>query len=372
MRVLFYNEGNLGSHILGQAQLEATLRAHAPNADGLETSFATLAPQGRVARALAMRSTRGLAMTHLDLRALRWHVVQSSRARRGLAIEVRHHRPDVLHVHSHSVALGLGGVMRRTPTALSVDVTIGDWAAMPAWRRTDPVAPVELAPVLHAERRAFERAGVVLGWTPWARRAVLTAAPRARAVVHHPGIDLRRFAPAPRRPRARARVLFVGGRFTDKGGPELVEALSPRLGHDVELDVVSPAEVPARDGLRVHRLGPEDPELMDLRAQADLLCLPSGADAAPWAVLEAMACGTPVVVSDVGGTPDLVGHGEAGVVVPHADVPALREAVFALLGDEPRRAALGRAARGRCEREYDAERQTGTLLELLRDLRVPA
>jgi glycosyltransferase involved in cell wall biosynthesis len=106
---------------------------------------------------------------------------------------------------------------------------------------------------------------------------------------------------------------------------------------------------------------------MDLRQQADLLALPSGADAAPWAVLEAMACGTPILGSDVGGIPDMVGD-EAGVIVGYGDRRALRSAALDLIGDPARRSALGAGARARAERRYDARRQTRELVDLLRGI----
>jgi glycosyltransferase involved in cell wall biosynthesis len=367
VRLLFFNEGNLGSYVLGQAQVEATLRRHTQDLSGVETRFVGLATQGRWAHAAATWSTPRLMRADADLRLLRWHLVQSLRGRRALTRAVAAWHPDVVHVHSHSMALGLGGLMRRVPTAVSVDVTLGDWAAMPAQRREGRIAAAELAPARAAERRTFAGAALVLAWTAWIRDAVLALEPRANVAVHHPGLDLDAFRPAPRRPRALPRILFVGGRFADKGGDDLLAALGDDLGTTVELDAVTPADVAPRPGLRVHRLGPGDPELRDLRQQADLLVLPSGADAVPWAILEAMACGVPVVGSTVGAIGDLVG-GEAGVLVPFGDRPALRAATLELLDDEPRRAALGAAARARCEARFDAAVQTPALVALLSDL----
>jgi glycosyltransferase involved in cell wall biosynthesis len=364
---MFFNEGNLGSYVLGQAQVEATLRRYTQDLPDVEAQFVGLATQGRWAHAAATWSTPRLMRADLDLRLLRWHLVQSLRGRRTLTRAVAEWRPDVVHVHSHSMALGLGALMRRVPTAVSVDVTLGDWAAMPAQRRAGRVAAAELAPARAAERRAFAAAGLVLAWTDWIRDAVLALEPRANVAVHHPGLDLEAFRPAPRRPRALPRILFVGGRFADKGGDDLLAALGDDLGRTVELDAVTPADVAPRPGLRVHRLGPGDPELMDLRQQADLLVLPSGADAVPWAILEAMACGVPVVGSTVGAIGDLVGD-EAGVLVGFGDRAALRAAVLGLLGDESRRAARGAAARRRCEARFDAAVQTPALVALLRDL----
>jgi glycosyltransferase involved in cell wall biosynthesis len=366
MRVLFFNEGNLGTFIMGQAQLEASLRAHSAAADGLEARFAGLTPQGRLAQAAIERTPGFLVRRDLHLPTVRWHAVQSTRARRTLRRELAQWRPDVLHVHSHSIALRLGRTLRAIPTALSVDTTITDWSTMPAWRPSGRVRHGELRAIAGVERRRLTEAAVVLAWTDWARRRVLALAPHANVVEHHPGLDLTTLTPARREPRERPRVLFVGGRFAEKGGEDLLAALGDGLGTTVDLDLVTPAEVAPRPGLRVHRLGPSDPELLRLRQQADVFCLPSLGDAAPWAVLEAMACGVPTVGADVGGIPDLLGGDEAGIVVAPGDRAALGAALKALLDDPARRAALGAAARARTEARYDATRQAPLLLDHLR------
>ncbi len=368
MRVLFFNEGNLGSHVMGQGQLAEALRTGLAASGGVESRFAGLRPMGRLSALLASWPVPGLAERHLDLRALRWHLVQSARARTEIAAALREWPAQVLHVHSQSVALTLGATMRRTPTALSVDTTIGEWAAMPAWRAQERHAAAVLAPSEALERRAYRRAGLTLAWTAWARRGVERLAPGARVIEHHPGIDLQRYRPAARRPRERLRVLFVGGRFAEKGGPDLLAALGGSLGTSVELDVVTPAPLAEAPGVRVHRLEPADPRLLDLHQQADLLCLPSYGDAAPWAVLEAMACGTPVLASRVGGIPDLLDGGGAGLLVDCGRERQLGEALARLLGDPELRAALAARARERCEQRYDARRQVPLLVERLREI----
>jgi alpha-maltose-1-phosphate synthase len=371
VRVLFFNEGNLGTHVMGQSQLEAALQAGLRSAPEVQARFAALSPMGRWARAAATRPIPPLAGLRLDCRAIRWHLMQALRAQRAVHTEMRAWQPDVVHVHSHSIAMTMGAQMRRLPVVLSVDTTVGDWSEMTPGARPSLRRSINMAPSLALERRVLERAPLTLAWTGWTRRAVERCAPRARAVEHHPGIDLERYRPAAHRPRERPRILFVGGRFAEKGGDDLLAALADGLGESVELDLVTPAEVPQRPGVRVHRLGPSDPLLLDLQQQADLLCLPTQRDAVPWVVLEAMACGTPVLATRVGGIPDLVEEGRAGMLLPHGDPRALAQGLQALLADPQRLAAMGARARANCEERYDARRQFSRLAELLREAAWP-
>jgi glycosyltransferase involved in cell wall biosynthesis len=367
MRVLFFNEGNLGGHILGQRQLDAALRAGMRVTPGVEARFVGLTPMGRVARALAYRPIPALSRGNLDLRALRWYLVQSVRARQVLEHELRRWSPDILHLHTQSVALLAVAIMRRLPVVLSVDTTMREWSLMPAWAESSGASGAT-AVSRALERRALREAALVLAWTGWARRGVEQEQPEANVIEHHPGLDLERYRPAARRPRDRPRVLFVGGRFREKGGEDLLEALDGGLGRDVDVDVVTPSAVAPRAGVRVHRLQASDPALLELYQQADLLCLPTYGDTNPWVLLEAMACGTPAVSTRVGAIPEMLDDGRAGVLVAHADPRSLREAIDGLLRDPQRRAELGGRARARCEVRYDARRQFGLLSERMRGL----
>lgn len=368
MRVLFFNEGNLGGYILGQGQLDAALRAGLSSAPDVEAHFAGLSPMSRWERALATRPIPGLAGASLDFRTLRWHLVQALRARVQLGRELRAWPADIAHVHSHSIALTMPALMRRIPVVLSLDTTVRGWWAMPGWAPPRRYASITIAPSSALERRALGAAALVLAWTAWARRDVEREAPGANVVQHHPGLDLQRYRPAARRERERPRVLFVGGRFLPKGGADLLAALGERLGREVELDVVTRDPVPERPGVRTHRLAPSDPQLLDLLQQADVLCLPTYGDTNPWALLEAMACGTPVVSTRVGGIPELLDDGRAGVLVDHGDRRALRCAFDLLLEDPQRRAELAGRARERCERHYDARGQFAILAARLREI----
>jgi Glycosyl transferases group 1 len=363
LRALFYNEGTVGTGILGHSMLERALRAGLSHRDDVDAYMLGPAPEGRIAR-LAARSVPGLFGLSLDFQPTRWHLVQSLRARRAILGSREAQIADVLYVNTQASALLLGSTLDRVPTFLSVDASIEAFTGLEAWQQVRPWTHATLLPSLALERRVLERAARVLAWTPWAADSVRRAAPKARVTTLHPGLDLERFAPRPRMERSRTRVLFVGARFESKGGADLLAALGPDLGNRCELDVVSQEAPPAGEGVSWHQLSPGDDRLIELYQQADIFCLPSHADTFGWAILEALACGTPVVASDVGGIPDLVD--DAGIVVPRGDRRALRAALGGLIDDPTRRAALGRQARARAERCFNNRQQTSRLIDAMR------
>ena len=362
LRALFVNEGALGTGVLGHMRVGETLEARFRDGE-LDPRFAVLPPMSAATR-LAVRQVPGLGHADLDLQTVRWHVAQALRARRIVREKLRQRPEDVLHLHAHTIGFLLRDVMVRVPTLLSVDATVRDWHAMGIWRRTRPYSRAAIAPSLALERRAFAAAAGVLAFTGWTRRAVEQACPSARVVEHHPGVDLVRFRPGPKSPD-RPRVLFVGGRFAEKGGNDVLAALGPHAGRELELDLVTPAPVSPPPDVRVHRLGPEDPGLTELYRRADVFCLPTYGDAVPFSVVEAMACGAAVVATPVGAIPELIDG--AGRLVPAGDPRALREAVLALAGDAAARSAHGAAGRARCEGRYDAAVQGRRLVEILHD-----
>lgn len=87
------------------------------------------------------------------------------------------------------------------------------------------------------------------------------------------------------------------------------------------------------------------PELRAAHTAADLFVLPSEWEAFGLVLLDAMACGTPCLVSDRGGPQEVVEDGRTGLVLPYGDGPAWRDAVLRLLRDDARRREMGRAAR---------------------------
>lgn len=82
---------------------------------------------------------------------------------------------------------------------------------------------------------------------------------------------------------------------------------------------------------------------------ADVFVVPSVADHFPYTVLEAMACGVPVVASRVGGIPEQVEHEVTGLLVPPSDSAALGQAIVSLLAQPAKAVGMGMAGRERVE-----------------------
>jgi len=98
--------------------------------------------------------------------------------------------------------------------------------------------------------------------------------------------------------------------------------------------------------------------------RADALLHASVTEGLPNAVVEAMACGLPVVATDVGGTSEALRDGVDGFLVPPRDPEATAAALRSLWRDAGLRAQMGRAGRARVEAEFTIERQTTKWLEL--------
>ncbi len=282
-------------------------------------------------------------------------------------------RLDVLFLHTQTLMLLMGRLLGQVPGVLSTDATprnideVGDGY----WHF--PGHPVAEELKRRAMGAAVRRAAYVVPWNHWARRSLVSdyGVERSRCQVLAPGIDLSSWAPverpAPAGPPGRPlRLLFVGGQFDRKGGPELVEALS-RLRSPWECDVVTRDDVPALAGLRAHRgLRQGDGQLRRLFREADVFVLPTRGDAMPWAVLEAMASGLPVVTTGVGAVPELVEDGRTGLIVPPRDAGALAGALGQLASAPGRRTRMGQLGRQRVERHFDASVNTAKLLALVK------
>jgi glycosyltransferase involved in cell wall biosynthesis len=254
---------------------------------------------------------------------------------------------DVVHTHhlrsAPSRLAAVNARVRLVPTAVTDHgLRGGDWAG--------------LLP------RLFDRFLTVSQYS-----ALELGAPASRTRVIYGGADPHRFSPQAR--EARRGVVFVGRLTPHKGVDRLIEALPDR----VELRVAGSAghdpNSPERDypnllrrlaaGKRVRFLGiVPDVDLPGLYRQAQVVALPSvhrtcyGRDVAVSELLglvavEAMASGTPVVASRIGGLPEVIEDGVTGFLIDPGDTAGLRARLAEILADSRLAERLGQNGRER-------------------------
>lgn len=202
------------------------------------------------------------------------------------------------------------------------------------------------------------------------------------------GVDVARFQPAaaggappiPGCPFDPAQHLIVGavGRLQAEKDPltlvrAFAQAVQTPAGLGARLRLVLVGDGPLREGVaaEIAALGLQAQVWMagvrsDVPAVLQGLhafALPSRAEGISNTILEAMACGLPVLATAVGGNPELVVPGETGLLVPPADPPAMAQALVQL-ADGPRAQALGRAGRQRVERHFSLQAMVGAYQHL--------
>ena len=188
----------------------------------------------------------------------------------------------------------------------------------------------------------------------------------SRLGLIQPAIDANKFYPGLKTQslwrsygvRQPLRLLYVGRVSVEKNLPMLVGIFRRlcSIRRDVALIVVGDGPFRAEmqrevSNLPAHFLGMQgDRELIRLYQNADLLLFPSRTDTLGQVVMEAQACGLPVLVSDEGGPREMMDDGVTGGVLPRNDLAAWVAAIDQLLDDEPRRMRMSRTAAQRASR----------------------
>jgi glycosyltransferase involved in cell wall biosynthesis len=168
-------------------------------------------------------------------------------------------------------------------------------------------------------------------------------------------------------------ILFLADWASEarKGLPQLVEALSgirERSGLCLLVVGHGRIELPASfPKIRLEYVQ-NDRLLSMVYSAADVFVLPALQDNLPNTVLEALACGLPVVGFRIGGIPDLVRDGVDGRLITSGDTGALRDALLQILNNEDARRTMGANARTRAEQEYSLEVQARRYVELYRSM----
>lgn len=209
---------------------------------------------------------------------------------------------------------------------------------------------------------------------------------RARVELVRNGVDMRRFAPPTTRSEDAFTILAVARLVEKKGLRYLVEACRHLRDRGLEFrcEIVGKgAEQPVLEGLvrewdlgdRVRLVGAlAQQEIVARYQHADVVVLPcvvgsdGNRDGLPVSIIEALACGVPVISTPVTGIPEVVRDGVNGRVVPEADAVSLAGALETLIRDTALRQSLRAGARPSVVDEFDEEKTAARLHTLLQEV----
>ncbi len=304
---------------------------------------------------------------------LRWHGEGDLLALPRLVAAVRRIQPDLLHAHGRRGAdlyTAAAAALTGVPALVTrrVDRPEAGWLARRKYRQYRRVV------VLSRAIEAALEAGIGAVLPP---RVLIPSA-----------VDTTRF-----RPDGTARARVAGAFDLAAGAPVIAMAAQfiPRKGHTVLLEAlprvwaVQPAltcllfgrgpgrealarEIAARGWASRVRIVGWRTDLAALLPAVDVLVHPAFAEGLGLILLEAGACGVPVVAGAAGGIPEVVVDGETGLLVPPGDAPALASALLRLLADRGLAQALGAAARRRVTARYSIPAMAAAYATLYREI----
>lgn len=299
-------------------------------------------------------------------------------------------------VHSHTWYANLGGHLAKLLYGIPHVMTAHSLEPLRPWKAEQLGGGYALSS--WAERTAIEAADAVIAVSGAMREDILGCYPAldpGRVHVVHNGIDTTLYRPDHRTDvltrfgldADRPYVLFVGRITRQKGVPHLLRAIRHI---DPAAQVVLCAGAPdtpeidqefrdlyrelsrVREGVHwIPQMLPR-PEVIQLLTHAAVFVCPSVYEPLGIVNLEAMACGTPVVASQVGGIPEVVDDGKTGLLVPLDDdfEAGLSHALDSVIGDPEAARRMGEAGRERAVGEFGwdavARRTAGLYGEILK------
>lgn len=201
--------------------------------------------------------------------------------------------------------------------------------------------------------------------------------PSSRMLLNYVGIDLTQFQPSQHDKRLPSRIISVARFVEYKGHKYIIDAISKLAKSGIDVELVMVGQGPLRDAIDSYaRMTIPRFKIIDSLSQREIaemmatssiyvhgsIALQNGhAEAFGLANLEAQAVGTPVVAFDSGGVGEAVISGATGEIVPERDTEAMAAAIAALLRDEDRRRAYGKAAVAMVRDRFDISRQAALL-----------
>lgn len=208
---------------------------------------------------------------------------------------------------------------------------------------------------------AFQKANMLTAVSDYTARLVLHDLGSVKPIrVIYNGVDVNSFTPSRFTPSTSREIrVFFSGNLTRRKGAQWLPSIARRLGKNIRIYYTQGLR--SRSGsISSPLLCPVGPvpfeDMPDRYRQMDLLLMPTVREGFSLAVLEAMACGLPVVASDCSSLPEQIDNGKGGFLCPVGDTAAFAEKIN-LLADSPQlRREMGAYNRSKVEKLFSIER----------------
>jgi glycosyltransferase involved in cell wall biosynthesis len=232
-------------------------------------------------------------------------------------------------------------------------------------------------PIYRLERRIFERSDLVVSWSNWAAESVVRdygIRPEKVRVVRNgtklPEASLQ--SPTSAR-NGQIQLGFVGKDFVRKGGDLLLRVHQEHFAERAHLTLVTDHNLRTTSlrNVSLQRHVPWDEVVTQVMPSFDLFVFPTRFDYSPFAVIEAMAAGLPVIASKVGSIPEMVEDGVTGFLIGPDNVEQLIDRISWALDNRHRLPKMGENARRSALAAYSADRTYPQLLNILADVARP-
>lgn len=243
------------------------------------------------------------------------------------------------------------------------------------------------------EHRLLRRSDMIIAVSEFTKKEILKNyddVPSGKIKVIHNGVDVERFSPVEDKSAFKKKfgfrnedllILYVGRLYSRKGLPTLIEAI-PKVAekfNGVKFIISGKGLKDEENKLRRYakKLGVEekliflgyfpDEALPDLYRAADIFVFPSIYENLPFAMLEAMASGLPVITTTVGGIPEVIQNGKNGFMIEPYNSAALAERILYLIESPKVAYEMGLSGRETVERKFSWEGITSQVLQVYRE-----
>ncbi len=370
-------------YALGHRTHARFLEQHLGDDSRFDATVVRLPRPGRMADLLARLQIPALHKVGLD--GWVWWLMQYKRQQLRRRWREGGHKPeslDLMYIHTQTAAAALLDLPASVPAVVSIDLT---WRLAFRESRYVKQSPF-FYPVYRLEKQIYERADLVVSFSDWAAQSVIEdyKIPASKVQVVRNGVTLppalndgavgARFgangAGGATGAEPQLNIGFIGNQFQRKGGDLLLRLHQDRFADRAHLTIVTndpPKPDKYGELLNVDVLSevPWDELMSSVLPNFDLFVFPSRFDYSPYAVIEAMTAGVPVIATKVGSVPEMIEDGYNGFLVDAGSRAQLADRLEWAIANRERLPEMGERGRQRAAAAYAAEKNYPYLIDLL-------